>query len=110
MPPSRIKIALRAVSAAAVLIVLTAGGYPAAGTPPAALREALDEAVAAGNPGAIAYARDGAQQWQLAAGVADLATGRPAHPRMVRSVEVATPVAAGMPLQLSVWSRKLMKA
>jgi D-alanyl-D-alanine carboxypeptidase len=75
---------LRAICATVVVTGVTvAGGLAYAGSPsppPAALSEALREAVAAGNPGVIAYARQGAHQWQLAAGVADRATGRPAQP------------------------------
>ncbi|BFU44289.1 serine hydrolase domain-containing protein [Krasilnikovia sp. MM14-A1004] len=86
MATRRTRTALRAACAGTVLIGLaTAGQLAYAGpapqaAPPAGLREAINEAVAAGNPGVIAYARRGAQHWQLAAGVADRATGRPAQP------------------------------
>ncbi|GAB1691452.1 serine hydrolase domain-containing protein [Krasilnikovia sp. M28-CT-15] len=81
--------ALRVACVGAVLIGLTAVARLAyadppprapQAAPPAALQGALDEAVAAGNPGVIAYARRGAHEWKLAAGIADRATGRPARP------------------------------
>jgi D-alanyl-D-alanine carboxypeptidase len=73
---------VRAICAGAVLAGLTAaGGLAYAGTPPPVdLREAVNQVVAAGNPAVLAYARQGASQWRLAAGVADRATGRPAQP------------------------------
>ena len=76
------RAAFRAICAGVVLAGLTAAGGPASAGPPPPLdlREALDEAVAAGNPGVLAYARQGASQWRLAAGVADRGTGRPARP------------------------------
>jgi D-alanyl-D-alanine carboxypeptidase len=58
----------------------TAHAGSRAGEPPVGLREALDRAVAAGNPGVIAYVKRGAARWQLAAGVSDLVTGRAAQP------------------------------
>ncbi|BCY11876.1 D-alanyl-D-alanine carboxypeptidase [Actinoplanes sp. L3-i22] len=58
--------------AAALTASLTAGGGAHGSEPPtrATVREAIDRAVAAGNPGVIAYVRRGRQQWQLAAGEA----------------------------------------
>ncbi|MBF9129710.1 beta-lactamase family protein [Plantactinospora sp. S1510] len=44
------------------------------------LRAAAGQLVEDGYPGVIAYGRIGGQQWQVAAGVADLATGTPARP------------------------------
>ncbi|GAB3139653.1 serine hydrolase domain-containing protein [Micromonospora sonneratiae] len=53
----------------------------AGGTADAApLRMALDQMVTDGYPGVVAYGRVGERRWQLAAGVADRATGRPARP------------------------------
>ncbi|AEV84120.1 D-alanyl-D-alanine carboxypeptidase [Actinoplanes sp. SE50] len=49
-------------------------------SPPAALREAIDEAVSAGNPAVLSYVRREGRSWQLAAGTADLASGRAAQP------------------------------
>jgi D-alanyl-D-alanine carboxypeptidase len=85
MSINRGRTAFRAICAGAALLALTTAGGPAyAATPrsgpPAGLREALTEAVAAGNPAVIAYARQDGQQWRLAAGIADRATGRPARP------------------------------
>ncbi|GAB3508420.1 serine hydrolase domain-containing protein [Amycolatopsis cihanbeyliensis] len=42
------------------------------------LRESVDGLVRAGFPGVVAYARDGARERRLSAGVADTATGEPA--------------------------------
>ncbi len=55
-----------------------AGAAP--GAAPAALQQALDQLVADGVPGAIALERQGGQEWHAAAGVADLATGKPISP------------------------------
>lgn len=46
----------------------------------AGLRAALDQLVADGYPGVVAYGRVDGQRWQLAVGVADRATGQPARP------------------------------
>ncbi|GAA4604252.1 D-alanyl-D-alanine carboxypeptidase [Actinoplanes octamycinicus] len=92
------RAALRTACIATALAAVTAAGGTAHGAtrpldssesqpaaalraaPPAALRAALQDAVQAGNPAVLAYARQGDRQWRLAAGVADLATGRPARP------------------------------
>ncbi|WP_308166435.1 serine hydrolase domain-containing protein [Nocardia albiluteola] len=49
---------------------------------PAELQQALDTVHRAGMPGIFAEVRDGDQLWRGAAGVADLATGRPVTPDM----------------------------
>lgn len=73
---------MRVVCAAVLTATMATGSAAYASEPPprAAVREAIDAAVTAGNPGVIAYVRRGEQQWQLAAGVADRATGRPVRP------------------------------
>ncbi|MFD8080875.1 serine hydrolase domain-containing protein [Kitasatospora sp. NPDC059722] len=48
--------------------------------PPAGLAEGVEQAVADGFPGVLAYARDGERESRVAAGVADLATGERAWP------------------------------
>ncbi|MFI1995226.1 serine hydrolase domain-containing protein [Actinoplanes sp. NPDC020271] len=70
MSSSRVK---RTVCAVAALTVSMAGGstaYASEPPPRAAVRQALDDAVAAGNPGVIALVRQDRQRWQLAAGIA----------------------------------------
>jgi D-alanyl-D-alanine carboxypeptidase len=74
---------MRVICAAAALTTSIAGGGVARASEPAArgtVRAALEQAVAVGNPGVVAYVRQGRQRWGLAAGVADLATGRRATP------------------------------
>ncbi|KUL41315.1 serine hydrolase domain-containing protein [Actinoplanes awajinensis] len=80
------KTALTAICAGTVLIGLVTAGGTAANAkartpgPPTGVREALQEAVAAGNPAVLSYVRTGTRSWHLAAGIADLAAGRPAQP------------------------------
>lgn len=80
-----LRTTLRLILASALLTgSLVGAGVAYAGSrtnePPLGLREALNQVVAVGNPGVIAYAKRGTRRWQLAAGVSDLATGRPAQP------------------------------
>ncbi|MFI6446208.1 serine hydrolase domain-containing protein [Kitasatospora sp. NPDC050543] len=49
-------------------------------SPPAALQEALEQAVADGFPGAVAYARRGERESRTAAGLANKASGEHARP------------------------------
>lgn len=66
-------IRVKVVCAAAALTTSMAGGgvaYASGPPPRAAVQKAIDAAVAAGNPGVIAYVRQGRQQWRLAAGSA----------------------------------------
>ncbi|MGW2270996.1 serine hydrolase domain-containing protein [Streptomyces yangpuensis] len=58
----------------------TAAAQQASGAPPAGLRAALEQAVADGFPGAVAYARRGERESRTAAGLADTATGERARP------------------------------
>ncbi|MFJ7154245.1 serine hydrolase domain-containing protein [Streptomyces sp. NPDC101118] len=68
-----------------------AGHAAAAARPDAeALRAALDGVHRAGVPGAFAEVRDGARTWRGAAGVADLATGRPVRPGLLHRVGSVT--------------------
>ncbi len=80
---------LRAAGVAVVLGVMLAAtgiadasdtGTAGRNTPPAGLAQALSAVVSAGYPGVVAYARQDNRHWQLAAGVADRVTGRPARP------------------------------
>ncbi|MFI8391940.1 serine hydrolase domain-containing protein [Streptomyces sp. NPDC085540] len=48
--------------------------------PPAGLQEAVEQTVADGFPGVVAYARRGEREWRTAAGLADTATGERARP------------------------------
>lgn len=48
--------------------------------PPAGLEEAIEQAVADGFPGVVAYARRGERESRTAAGLADTATGERARP------------------------------
>ncbi|WP_329314828.1 beta-lactamase family protein [Streptomyces sp. NBC_01278] len=54
----------------------------AAAAPPAGLAEALEQTVADGFPGVVAYARHGERKSRLAAGIADRASGERARPDM----------------------------
>ncbi|BCB77024.1 hypothetical protein GCM10022251_45030 [Phytohabitans flavus] len=79
---------VRAVAAAAVLLVAVAGLPGAASSAPGdpldrkALGRALAAINAAGVPAAFAEVRDGDRTWSGAAGIADLTTARPAKPNM----------------------------
>src|SRR3954447_17399563 len=73
--------------AAALLVTSVAAGPAAAAVRPAevtdqraGLQQLLDAEHAAGMPGVFAQVRDGRRVWNLAAGVADLNTGRPVRP------------------------------
>ena len=73
--------------AAALLVTPFAAAPATAGLPAAAatdqravLQQLLDAEHAAGMPGVFAQVRDGRHTWNLAAGVADLDTGRPVRP------------------------------
>src|SRR4051794_36651615 len=71
--------------AAAVLMTPVAAGPAVAAAPPtrgigAVLQQLLDSEHAAGMPGVFAQVRDGDETWNLAAGVADIRTGRPVRP------------------------------
>jgi D-alanyl-D-alanine carboxypeptidase len=74
------------VLAAAVLMTPVAAGPAVAAPQPAArgvgavLQQLLDAEHAAGMPGVFAQVRDGHETWNLAAGVADIRTGRPVRP------------------------------
>lgn len=57
-----------------------AEGAAAASLPPAGVQEALEQAVADGFPGAVAYVRHGSRESRAAAGLADKATGERARP------------------------------
>jgi D-alanyl-D-alanine carboxypeptidase len=46
---------------------------------PPGVQQGLDDLVAAGIPGVVAYVRHGNAQWRLSSGVADRATNRPAQ-------------------------------
>ncbi len=48
--------------------------------PPAGFQEAVEQAVADGFPGVVAYVRRGEREWRTAAGLADTATGERARP------------------------------
>ncbi|MGV9266885.1 serine hydrolase domain-containing protein [Kitasatospora sp. NPDC003701] len=61
-------------------IVPAAAAERAPASPPAGLREAIEQTVADGFPGVVAYARRGERESRLAAGVADTATGERARP------------------------------
>ena len=69
---------------AAALLVAPVAAAPAtaAGAPDrrAVLQQLLEAEHAAGMPGVFAQVRDGRHAWNLAAGVADLGTGRPVQP------------------------------
>ncbi|MFE9369578.1 serine hydrolase domain-containing protein [Streptomyces sp. NPDC006711] len=71
---------------AGLCAVAVAGTGPATageripGPPPAGLQQALEQSVADGFPGAVAYARRGERESRLAAGLADTATGERARP------------------------------
>ncbi|BFV58081.1 serine hydrolase domain-containing protein [Kitasatospora sp. CMC57] len=72
---------------AAVCVATLSGVLPAAAVaqwgsavPPAGFEEALGQTVADGFPAAVAYVRHGARESQVAAGVADTATGERARP------------------------------
>ncbi|MBW5420083.1 serine hydrolase [Streptomyces sp. BG9H] len=66
--------------------VAVSGIFPAVGEqrasapPPVGLEEAIEQAVADGFPGAVAYARRGERESRLAAGLADTASGERARP------------------------------
>ncbi|MFJ7779183.1 serine hydrolase domain-containing protein [Streptomyces yangpuensis] len=72
-------VGICAVSVAGALPA-TAAAQQASGAPPAGLRAALEQAVADGFPGAVAYARRGERESRTAAGLADTATGERARP------------------------------
>ncbi|WP_328923751.1 beta-lactamase family protein [Streptomyces sp. NBC_00190] len=66
-------------------MVAVSGIFPAAAAqpapvPPAGLQEALEQAVADGFPGAVAYARNGERESRAAAGLANKASGERARP------------------------------
>ncbi|WP_314250159.1 serine hydrolase domain-containing protein [Streptomyces kutzneri] len=69
-----------------ICAVAVAGILPAAATergpaaPPAGVEEAVEQMVADGFPGAVAYARRGERESRTAAGLADTATGERARP------------------------------
>lgn len=66
-----------------VVGILPAGAAAAergSAPPPAGLQEAVEQTVADGFPGVVAYARRGEREWRTAAGLADTATGERARP------------------------------
>jgi D-alanyl-D-alanine carboxypeptidase len=68
----------------ALAVTLTSGAAVSAGqtqdvAAPPGVQQGLDDLVAAGIPGAVAYVRRGGAQWRLSSGVADRATNRPAQ-------------------------------
>ncbi|MFF8290522.1 serine hydrolase domain-containing protein [Streptomyces sp. NPDC016309] len=71
---------------AGICAVAVSGVFPAAAgertpaSPPAGLAEALEQTVADGFPGAVAYARRGEWESRSAAGLADTASGERARP------------------------------
>jgi D-alanyl-D-alanine carboxypeptidase len=79
---------------AAALLVTPAATGPALAAPQPTARDAtgallqqlLDAMHAAGMPGVLAQVRDGSRTWNLAAGVADLDTGRPVRPHFLHRV------------------------
>nr|WP_308028607.1 serine hydrolase domain-containing protein [Streptomyces olivaceus] len=70
----------------AVCALALAGASPVAAaqqaphSPPAGFEEALDQTVADGFPGVVAYTRQGQRESRVAAGVADTASGERARP------------------------------
>ncbi|MEH1167615.1 serine hydrolase domain-containing protein [Micromonospora sp. CPCC 205539] len=72
------------VSVGTLVVTLTVPPLPAGAARPGAERQrltaALDQLVADGFPGAVAYGRVDRRRWQVAAGVADRATGAGARP------------------------------
>ncbi|MEU7608665.1 serine hydrolase domain-containing protein [Micromonospora sp. NPDC049204] len=72
------------VSVGSLVAALAVAPVPAHAGPPGAERQAmaaaLDQLVADGFPGAVAYGRVDGRRWQVAAGVADRATGARARP------------------------------
>ncbi|MER6948855.1 serine hydrolase domain-containing protein [Nonomuraea sp. NPDC000554] len=79
-----------AVGALLAVGVLTAPGTAAAAQAPGldqrALQQSLDAVHQAGMFGIYSGVRDARQTWQGAAGVADVATGRPVQPLMLRRI------------------------
>ncbi|MFI6149985.1 serine hydrolase, partial [Streptomyces sp. NPDC051109] len=65
---------------------MVSGVFPAAAAerasapPPAGLGEAIEQTVADGFPGVVAYARHGERESRMAAGLADTASGERARP------------------------------
>ena len=73
---------------AAVALIAPAAAAPAVAAPPQhrddtgqLLQQLLQAMHEAGMPGVLAQVRDGSQTWNLAAGVADVDTGRPVRPQ-----------------------------
>ncbi|UBU16011.1 serine hydrolase domain-containing protein [Nonomuraea gerenzanensis] len=80
---------LLAVAATTLGVLFAAAPAPATadtGLDRQALRQALDAVHEAGMYGIYSQVRDGAQTWQGASGVADVATSRPVKPGMVHRV------------------------
>jgi D-alanyl-D-alanine carboxypeptidase len=87
---------LGAVGAALTVAMVAPSGASAAPPPPsggldrAALSATLEQVHDAGMYGVFSAADAGPEQWRGAAGVADIATGRPVHPRMQQRVGSVT--------------------
>ncbi len=83
---------LGALAAALLVSPAATGPAIAAPQPPAPdgtgalLQQLLDAMHAAGMPGVFAQVRDGSRTWNLAAGVADVDTGRPVRPHFQHRV------------------------
>lgn len=91
----------RTRSAIIALLVLLVAAAPAGASQRDDLQAALDDVVAAGAPGVVALARDDSGTWAGAAGVADVATGRPLQPDLrFRVGSLAKPFVATVVLQL----------
>jgi D-alanyl-D-alanine carboxypeptidase len=73
----------KGVLTAVMALSVVGATVPAVATPwdfPARLQAAVNQLVAGGFPGVVAYVRDGEQAWRVTAGVSDRDTGRPARP------------------------------
>ncbi|HET9517312.1 MAG TPA: serine hydrolase domain-containing protein, partial [Actinoplanes sp.] len=71
------------------------------------LQELLDAEHEAGMPGVFAQVRDGRRSWNLAAGVADIDSGRPARPWMQQRVGSITKTFTSVVVLQLVGERKL---
>ncbi|MFE2186166.1 serine hydrolase domain-containing protein [Streptomyces sp. NPDC059455] len=69
-----------ALAVTANVTAATAQGEPAGPPAPSGFEEAVGQTVRDGFPGAVAYARRGADEWRTAAAVAHRATGEKARP------------------------------
>ncbi|MFD9570699.1 serine hydrolase domain-containing protein [Streptomyces sp. NPDC059982] len=65
---------------AGMCMVAVSGFFPAAAAERDGLKAAIDQTVADGFPGVVAYARQGERESRMAAGLADTATGERARP------------------------------